>query len=232
MGLMDRVASLIRANLNDLVDRAEDPQKMLKQVILDMQSQLLQVKTQVAMAMADHHVLGKKLAENEEAEREWVRKADLALEKDHEDLARAALERALTYQQLAMSFRQQVGDQGAQVESLKSALIRLEQKLVEAQAKSELLIAQHRRARALNQATDARAALNAGAASSTFERMRDKVQREEALGQAKSELEDSSLDDRLLSLGREDQVEQMLQKMKQKRLGAGQMPALPSGSEP
>ena len=66
MALLERVSALIRANLNDLIDRAEDPQKMLKQVILDMQNQMLQVKTQVAIAVADEHLLGKKKKENEE----------------------------------------------------------------------------------------------------------------------------------------------------------------------
>ena len=76
MALLDRVGTLIRANLNDLVDRAEDPEKMIKQVILDMQNQLLQVKTQVAISIADQHVLEKKLAENEENERQWLKRAE------------------------------------------------------------------------------------------------------------------------------------------------------------
>src|SRR2546426_1140968 len=95
MALLERVSALIRANLNDLIDRAEDPQKMLKQVILDMQNQMLQVKTQVAIAIADEHLLGKKLIENEEKHAEWMRKAELAVDKKQEELARAALERAV-----------------------------------------------------------------------------------------------------------------------------------------
>src|SRR6266581_1725832 len=110
MALLERVSTLIRANLNDLIDRAEDPQKMLKQVILDMQNQMIQVKTQVAIAIADEHLLRKKLKENEEKHTEWTRKAELAVDKKQDDLARVALERSLSCRQMAESFAQQVAD--------------------------------------------------------------------------------------------------------------------------
>ena len=86
MAILERVATLVRANLNDLIDRAEDPQKMLKQVILDMQNQMLQVKTQVAIAIADEHLLRKKQKENEDKHTEWMRKAELAIDKKQDDL--------------------------------------------------------------------------------------------------------------------------------------------------
>ena len=85
MALLERVSTLIRANLNDLVDKAEDPEKLIKQVIIDMQNQLLQVKTQVAIAIADQHLLEKKQKENEERETEWLQKAELALEKKKDE---------------------------------------------------------------------------------------------------------------------------------------------------
>jgi len=106
MALLERVSTLIRANLNDLVDKAEDPEKMIKQVILDMENQLLQVKTQVAISIADQHVLEKKLKENEDADQQWMRRADMALDKHDDVLARNALERAMTYRATAESFRQ------------------------------------------------------------------------------------------------------------------------------
>src|SRR5213082_1850398 len=110
MALLERVSTLVRANLNDLIDKAEEPEKMIKQVILDMENQLLQVKTQVAIALADQHLLAKKAAENEDRQAEWVRKAELAVDRTDDDLARAALERAVSYRELAASFQQQVGD--------------------------------------------------------------------------------------------------------------------------
>ncbi|MDQ2949633.1 MAG: PspA/IM30 family protein, partial [Acidobacteriota bacterium] len=81
MALMERVATLIRANLNDLIDKAENPEKMLKQLILDMQNQLMQVKTQVAIAMVSQRLLAKKQKEKEDSDAEWVRKAELAVDK-------------------------------------------------------------------------------------------------------------------------------------------------------
>src|SRR5438132_13522112 len=90
MALLERVSALIRANLNDLIDRAEDPQKMLKQVILDMQNQMLQVKTQVAIAIADEHLLGKKQNENQDKHGEWMRKAELDIYKKKEELSSEA----------------------------------------------------------------------------------------------------------------------------------------------
>src|SRR3954470_11581502 len=103
MALLERVATLVRANLNDLVDKAEDPEKMIKQVILDMQNQLLQVKTQVAITIADQHVLEKKQQEADENERQWMRRAEIALDKKDDALARAALERSMSYKNTAAS---------------------------------------------------------------------------------------------------------------------------------
>src|SRR5438270_297935 len=144
MALLERVSTLVRANLNDLIDKAEHPEKMIKQVIIDMQNQLLQLKTQVAIAIADQHLLAKKALENEDKQQDWMRKAELAVEKKDDALARAALDRALANKELAENFHQQVGDQKAEVESLKSAFSKLEGKLGEAQAKSDLLLALHR----------------------------------------------------------------------------------------
>ncbi|MGB6944078.1 MAG: PspA/IM30 family protein [Bryobacteraceae bacterium] len=217
MALLERVATLVRANLNDIIDKAEEPEKMIKQVILDMQNQLLQVKTQVAIAIADQHLLEKKQKENQEKSAEWVRKAELAVDKKEDDLARAAIERSLSYKSLAENFADQVADQTVQVENLKSALRKLEQKLAEAEAKSDVLIAQHRRARALNKAGDARLAMGNASSADAFDRMKGKVQRDEALSQAKAELSGDSMEDRLASLEKEDEVNRLLAELKAKR---------------
>jgi phage shock protein A len=217
MALLERVATLLRANLNDLIDRAEDPEKMLKQVILDMQNQLIQVKTQVAIAIADQHILTKKLHENEQSTADWMRKAELAVERQQEQLARPALERVISYRQLSMNFREQLQDQNVQVESLKSALQKLEQKLVEAQNRSEILASRHRRARTIGRAADARAAISEGAHAATLDRISNKVLKEEATSVAKSEMLEDNLSQRLLELDRQDEVEQMLQAIKTRK---------------
>ena len=217
MALLERVATLVRANLNDLIDKAEDPEKMIKQVILDMQNQLLQVKTQVAIAIADQHLLEKKQKENGDKVAEWMRKAELAVDKKEDDLARASLQRVESYRELSENFAQQVRDQMAQVENLKSALRQLEQKLTEAQAKADLLIAQHRRARAVSKASAARMASGDGSQAAAFERMKHKVAHSEAVSQAKSEIAADNIEDRLAALEKQDRIEQLLADLKSKR---------------
>jgi phage shock protein A len=219
MALMERVSTLVRANLNDLVDRAEDPEKMLKQVMLDMHNQLMQVKTQVAIALADEHVLARRRKEHEDKSADWVRKAELALGKGDEALARAALERSLTFRQMGDNFRQQAEDQAVQVENLKTALHKLEQKLTEAQSKSELLIAQHRRARAVERAGKAKLAVSDGSSQLALERMQNKVMLSEAGGHALAELATDDIGDRLAALERDDEVEKLLNELKSKRAG-------------
>ncbi len=219
MALLERVTTLIRANLNDLIDKAEHPEKMIKQIILDMENQLLQVKTQVAIAIADQHLLEKKQKENEDKISDWTRKAELALDKKQEDLARAAIERSLQYKQLAESFTQQIADQRLQVETLKNALHKLQEKLQEARAKSDILMAEHRRARTLDKAADARLPLESRDPGAAFDRMKNKVMRQSAIGQAKAELleQTTSVEDRFAQLEKEDEVNRILSELKAKR---------------
>lgn len=220
MALLERVSTLIRANLNELIDKAEHPEIMIKQIILDMENQLLQVKTQVAIAIADQHLLEKKHKENEEKIADWNRKAEMAVGKKQDDLARAAIERGLHYKQLTESFTQQVADQKLQVETLKNALNKLMQKLEEARSRSELLIAQHRRARTLDKAADAQHAVSGTNHGAAFDRMRHKVLRKEAIGQAKTELlsaEGASVDERFAQMEKEDEIDRILGELKSRR---------------
>ena len=218
MALLERVSTLIRANINDLVDKAEDPEKMIKQVILDMENQLLQVKTQVAISIADQHVLEKKLAENEENERQWVRRAEMAIDKKDENLARAALERSMSYKSMAASFKQQVEDQKTQVENLKTALLKLQQKLAEASSKKDVLIAQHRRSRALGKATAARNTIGDESNGAAFERMKNKVQHSEAAAQAHAELgAEDDVESKFAALEKQDEIDRLLADLKAKR---------------
>ena len=214
MALLERVSTLVRANINDMIDKAEDPEKMIKQVILDMQNQLLQVKTQVAIAIADQHLLERKQKENEEKTTEWVRKAELAVTKKDDDLARAALHRVESYREMAGGFTQQVADQKAQVENLKTALRKLEQKLEEARAKADVLIAQHRRARAVGKAQDARIAIGDHSKTAAFDRLKHKVAHNEAVSQAKSELGADDVEDRFMAIEKSERIEQLLAEMK------------------
>lgn len=217
MALLERVATLIRANLNDLVDKAENPETMIKQLILDMENQLLQVKTQVAIAIADQHVLEGKLKETEDNERQWVRRAELAVDKKDDTLARSALERSMSYKSMAESFRQQVEDQKTQVENLKAALLKLQQKLAEAQGKSDVLIAQHRRSRAMGKAVDAGMTMGDQSKSAAFDRMKNKVNQSEATAQARADLVADDVEEQFAALEKKDEIERLLDDLKSKR---------------
>jgi phage shock protein A len=215
MALLERVSTLLRANLNDLIDKAEDPEKLLKQLILDMENQMMQVKTQVAIALADEHLLGKKRQEHETSEADWKRKAELAVRKGDDALARAALERSLSAQHMSAGFTQQLEDQKTEVETLKQALRSLEQKLQETRSRCELMIAEHRRARVVGRAQKAREIIAKKEGDSSIARMKSKIAGAEASNVASRELlQGNSLDDRFAALEREEQVEALLQNLK------------------
>ena len=217
MALLERVSTLIRANLNDLIDRAEDPEKMIKQVILDMENQLIQVKTQVAVAFADQHVLEKKRKEVEQKAAEWMQKAEIAVDKEKDDLARAALERSMTHQKIAESLKEQEADQKGQAELMKASLKKLGEKLAEAHTKRDLWIAQHRRARSLDKAGEAQAAFESRVGTASVDRIDDGAPYSDPMSRAKAELMGDDVGDRFASMEKEDQISRLLSELKSRR---------------
>ena len=213
MALMERVSALIRANLNDLVDKAEDPEKMLKQVILDMENQLIQVKTQVAVAIADEHLLDRKRKENAETRTTWMHKAELAVDKRDDELARLALERAESYRLSGDALDEQMEEQRVQTEGLRGALRKLDQKLREAREKCDLLIAQNRRARMLRAVADAKG--GTPDSSVQLDRVRRKVQEDQLV--ASTRVEVAAVDERFEELERNERIEQLLSELKARR---------------
>ncbi|MBB5058159.1 phage shock protein A [Granulicella aggregans] len=223
MALLERVSTLMRANLNDLLSKAEDPAKLGKQLVLDMENQLMQVKTQVAIAIADQHLLKKKRAEQEELEATWSRKAEAAVAKGQDEMARAALERAISYRKMAVGFGQQYDDQAAEAETLRAAYGRLERKLVETRGRVELLVAQHRRNVAAKRAG---VALGGGShATARLGRISAAVAEagvEAGVARAMVEVEGmESLDDRFEGMERNDEVEALLLELKERQLRLG-----------
>jgi phage shock protein A len=216
MALLERVSTLLRANLNDLIDKAEDPEKLLKQLVLDMENQLMQVKTQVAIALADEHLLEKKRKEHEDGEAEWKRKAELAVRKGDDNLARAALERSLSAMGMAAGFAQQLEDQKTEVETLKNALRNLQQKLAETRSRTELMIAESRRARVVGRAQQAREVIAKKEGDSSIARMKTRIAGAEARNTASRELmDDDSVEDKFAKLEREEQIDALLLNLKQ-----------------
>ena len=217
MALLERVGTLLRANINDLLEKAEDPEKLAKQLLLDMENQLLQVKTQVAIAIADQHLLDRKLKEHQDAVQQWHRKAELAVEKKNDDLARAALERSLSHQQLADGFAQQLDDQTTEAETLRTAFTKLQQKLQETQSTTELLLTRSRRARTVGKANAARNLTAAHNTTSVLNRLRSSIEGREAANLASHLLQAESVEDRFAAIEKEDQINRLLEDLKSRQ---------------
>ncbi len=217
MALLERVATILRANLNDLIDRAEDPEKMLKQLVLDTENHLLQVKTQVAMAIAEQHLLEKKKTDHEQGAEQWTGKAALAVARGRDDMARQALERSLTETRSAQTFAQQLEHQRTQTESLRSNYLKLQQKLAETNTRCEALIASHRRARTAGAVRKAVAPV----ATSALDRYAARVSTQEAHNYAAGVIDAPTLEGSFQALERNEQVEALLDQLKNQRaLGA------------
>jgi phage shock protein A len=201
-------------------------------LLTDMHSQLLQAKTQVAAAIADEKQLYERYQQNQAQADEYQRKAELAVEKGEDDLAREALTRRVAFQQTADGFKSQYDSQSTQVEELKGALGQLEEKIQEAETKRDLLVARSRRARAETEIRTTLSGLDEGSALASLERMEQKVDQQEARAAALGEVESDSVEQRFAALQTGDQVERELATLKaRKGLVAADPPAaLPSGS--
>ena len=148
MGLFARLGTLIRSNINELINKAEDPEKMLNQVLVDMKQQLVEAKKQVAVAIADEKRLKKQYEQERSKAEEWERKAMLAVKAGDDNLAKAALQRRSDHEEIAKTLQQQWEAQKASVEELKQALRGLDQKIEEAKRKRNILVSRQKRAEA------------------------------------------------------------------------------------
>jgi len=222
MALLERVSTLLRANLNDLIEKAEDPERLLKQLVLDMENQLM--KTQVAIAIADQHLLERKRTEHEQEVAEWKRKAELAVSKGHDELARGALERSLSVERLAKGFAAQAEDQKLEADTLRQTLRKLDQKLNETRAQCEILMAEHRRTKVVGRATQARQTVGV-TQDAALGRMKSRVRQHAAENAAAGEiLAPESLEEKFQSLEEHEQVELLLSEIKSRA-------ALPGATE-
>jgi len=188
MGLFSRLGTLIRSNINELINKAEDPEKMLNQVLVDMKGQLVEAKKQVAVAIADEKRLKKQLEQELAKSEEWERKAMLAVKAGDDGLARAALARKAEHDDVAQTLRQQWDAQKQSVEQLKSALRNLDNKIEEAKRKRNILVSRQKRAEAQRTINETLSNINSTSAFDTFERMSERVTQLEAEAEAATEL--------------------------------------------
>ncbi len=188
MGLFSRLGTLIKSNINDLISRAEDPEKMLNQVLLEMQQQLVDAKKAVAVAIADEKKLQKQFNTELDRAKDWERKAMVAVRAGDDSLARQALVRKQEHENIAQQFQQQWITQKAAVDKLKDALRLLSNKIEEAKRKKNILIARKKRADAQRQIASTMQGLGDTSAFETFERMADQINLLEAEAEAGAEL--------------------------------------------
>ena len=217
---MDRVATVIKSNLNSLINKAEDPEKMLDQILVEMRQQLLEAKREVAVAIADEKRLAAQLEAELEQVREWERRATMAVQRGEDDLAREALRRKADHEQIAIGYKKQWDAQSASTENLKNALRALSQKIEEAGRKKNLLIARQKRAEAQKHIHEVMTGLSDTSAFESFDRMASKVERIEAQDDAaveiSQELSGDTMEERFRALESSTDVEQELHALKAK----------------
>jgi phage shock protein A len=229
MGIFSRLKTVVSSNINDLISKAEKPEKMLNQLIIDMNEQLIESKKAVAMAIADEKKLEREKENQAALAQEWERKAMLAVNAEKDDLAKEALLRKQEYDKAAAEYQKQWESQKAAVDKLKESLRELQNKIEEAQRKKNLLIARAKRAEAQQKIQNTISSVSGNrSAFDAFDRMAAKVDQLEAEADAAKELEDltkdASLDKRSAELEKSDgAADMLLLELKEK------MKALPPG---
>jgi len=193
MGIFDRFKTVVSSNINDMISKAENPEKMLNQLIIDMNEQMIESKKAVAMAIADEKKLERDALENKRQAEDWEKKAMLAVRANRDDLAKEALVRKQEYEGYASQLHTQWTAQKESVEKLKDSLRQLQGKIDEASRKKNILIARAKRAEAQDKINKTMSSISGNkSAFDTFERMSKKVDELEARTEAHKELEDAT----------------------------------------
>ncbi|MBF0501433.1 MAG: PspA/IM30 family protein [Candidatus Riflebacteria bacterium] len=209
MGIFKKISLIIRSNLNALIDKAENPENMLDQIIADMMENMREIKLQIARSIKDEKLLSRKVEENEKLVLEYEKKALLALEKSDDDLAREALRRKKSYTGIVSSMGRELDEQKKAVELLKTSYKALECKIEEAKNKRHVLLSRQKRAETQVDLSDTICSVSEQAdLFDAFERMADKVTRQEAMAQAVLELEKPSIDEKFEKMEREKSIDE------------------------
>lgn len=214
MGILERVNNILRANINDMLDRAEDPEKMLDQIIRDMEEAIRDAKGQVADMIAQEKMIKRDMEESQDLADEWARKAELAVKNGKDELALEALKRKKDHQAHADIYRQQWEAQKAGVEKLKQQLEELESKYDEAKRRKDVLIARRKRAAAQAQVVETKQQLDTIDYGAELDRMERRILEEEARAEATAELAEESVEEQFAALEVDDELQQELAALK------------------
>jgi phage shock protein A len=233
MGLFDRVSRVVRSNLNSMVSSAEDPEKILDQAIIDMQEDLVQMRQAVASAIASQKRIQQQYNQAQTEANNWYQRAQLALQKGEEGLAREALSRRSVQTETATALKTQLDQQSTQIDQLKRNLIGLESKIAEAKTKKDMLKARASAAKANEQLQSTMGRMGTSSAMGAFERMEDKILQMEARSQAAAELAGADLESQFAQLEAGTDVDAELEAMKAQLAGtaASGQNQLPSAQE-
>jgi phage shock protein A len=207
MGILDRMSRLIRANVNDMIDRAEDPEKMLNELLREMSDGIKEARVQVANMIAQQNEIEAELQESQQTSREWDRRAELAVSNGKDDLAREALRRKRDADNITTVYMQQSTAQEETVARLKQQLKLLEAKYNEAEGKRDVLIARHRATQAQKKVTQTLSTMPGLDTHSELDRMEKRIRGEEAQTRALGEMQGDSLDYQFAELDRDDDIE-------------------------
>ena len=214
MNLLERVLTLLRANLNSVVEKADDPEKALRQLQLDMHNQLVQVKTEVAKAIAEGHTLQKRSATRKAEADGWLRKAEQAVQQGNDNAARAALTHYNDINRLAQRYQQQRKEQEQLVITMRGALRQLEAKLAEVDTTIDLLVTRKRNALIQQRVLDALNKNGSIKDKRPLEKAQDVIMDAEARARALADLHGLDKEAQLDQLGAEQEIEQQLQQIK------------------
>ena len=214
MPILEKIRRIFNSNINDLLDRVEDPEKILNQLLEDMQHELKEVKIQVAAAIRDGNKFEAQCKENLESAEKWEKRAIVFIQNGDDARAKEALRRKQSFDGLAESFREQFEAQQESVSVLKDGLATLEQKIEEAKNKRALLIARQRRAEAERAIHQTVSGISDSNALNAFDRIQNRVLDTEAEAEALSEMRQLSLEEELDELNKKDEIDDELAKLK------------------
>jgi phage shock protein A len=227
MGIFDRLSTLLRSNLNDLISRAENPEKMLNQLIVDMKSSLAKAKQEVASAIADEKKLQADAEALKKQSEDWERRAMLAVQEGRDDMAKQALVRYNESLQGAQQLHETWLKHRAETEALKGSLRTLNDKIEEAKRKKNILVARAKRAEAQQRIQETMSGMSDKSAFESFERMAEKIEANERKAIASADLQEEFSGDALAkqfeALEYKGTMDQQLLELKGKMgmLGAG-----------
>lgn len=241
MNLLERVLTLLRANVNSMMEKADDPEKVLRQLQQDMRNQLMQVKTQVATAIAESHKLQQRSKEKATEAEAWLKKAEQAIQQNNDTAARTHLGHYNDMLKQAQRYQQQQKEQEQLVATMRNVLRQLEAKLAEVETTIDLLIAHKRNALIQQRVFDALNKTGGPKEKERAARAQDAVLEAEARARALAELHKNDLDTQLAQLTQEQFIEQQMNELKakhngtphsgqEKKAGNSEIPLLPEGN--